>query len=79
MRKKVSLHQTHELPLLQTVPAQRLDETRYLTLNWSPTALLGVWMCVCLHVFMQRGAWTVILYTKVTAAHYALHFLHYIF
>lgn len=41
MRKKVSLHQTQELPLLQTAAAQRLDETRYLTLNWSPTALLG--------------------------------------
>lgn len=72
MRKKVSLHQTQELPLLQTVPAQRLDETRYLTLNWSPTALLGesggVCVCVCLHVFMQLGAWRVILYTKVTAA-----------
>ena len=41
MRKKVSLHQTRELPLLQTVPAQRWDETRYPTLNWSPSAPLG--------------------------------------
>lgn len=53
MRKKVSLHQTQEFPLLQTVPAQRLHETRYLTLNWSPTVLLGERGCVCLHVFMQ--------------------------
>lgn len=52
MRKKVSLHQTHELPLLQTVPAQGLDETRYLTLNWSPTALLGECGCVCVCVCM---------------------------
>lgn len=51
MRKKVSLHQTQELPLLQTVPAQRLDETRYLTLNWSPTALLGESGGVCVCVF----------------------------
>lgn len=68
MRKKVSLHQTQELPLLQTVPAQRLDETRCLTLNWSPTTLLGDCGCGCLHVFMQTGAWTVILRTEVTAA-----------
>lgn len=52
MRKKVSLHQTHELPLLQTVPAQRRHETRYLTLNWSPTALLGECGCVCVCVCM---------------------------
>lgn len=41
MRKKVSLHQTHQLPLLQRVPAQKLDETRHLTLNPGPTALLA--------------------------------------
>lgn len=50
MRKKVSLHQTQELPLLQTVPAQRLHETRYLTLNWCPTVPVGESGCVCLHV-----------------------------
>lgn len=48
MRKKVSLHQTHQLPLLQRVPAQKLDETRHLTLNPGPTALLAV--RTCLHV-----------------------------
>lgn len=53
MRKKVSLHQTHELPLLQTVPAQRLDETRYPTLNWSPTTLLGESGCI----FCIYAAW----------------------
>lgn len=41
MRKKVSRHQTHQLPLLQRVPAQKLDETRHLTLNPGPTALLA--------------------------------------
>lgn len=41
MRKAVSLHQTHQLPLLQRGPAQKLDETRHLTLNTGPTALLA--------------------------------------
>lgn len=70
MRKKVSLHQTHELPLLQTVPAQRLDETRHLPLNWSPTALLAESECGCVFAsfYMQLGAWTEILHTKMTAA-----------
>lgn len=46
MRKKVSLHQTHQLPLLQRVRAQKLDETRRLTLNTGPTALLAQSECV---------------------------------
>lgn len=55
MRKKVSLHQTQELPLLQTAPAQRRDETRYLILNWSPTALLGERECVSIFAFFNAA------------------------
>lgn len=47
MRKKVSFHQTHQLPLLQRVPAQKLDETRHLRLNLGPTALLAQAEDVC--------------------------------
>jgi len=51
MRKKASLHQTHELPRLQTAPARRLHETRHLALSWSPTVPPGASVDVCLHVF----------------------------
>lgn len=46
---KKSLHQTEELPLHQTAPAQTPDET---TLNRNPTALVGDERCV-------YAAWTV--------------------
>lgn len=51
MREKVSLLQTHRLPLLQRVPAQKLDETRHLRLNTGPTALLA--QSECVHVCFE--------------------------
>lgn len=45
MTNKVSLHQTHEL---QTVPAQRPDETIPFTKLESDCAAGRVWMCVCM-------------------------------
>lgn len=57
MRKKVSLHQTHQLPLLQRVPAQKLDETRHLTLNTGPTALLAHSECVYVWFESLSSGW----------------------